>query len=211
MNCNIKEIFKPEALIASAKNEGLIKALINYSIIPVILGVILGVIALIGSLLAGDIVAGITALIVTPIVIAIGVSICALIINIIIFVGAKLVGGKAGFVEQTAKLSVIVKPLIALEVVIGIAMVISMALIILIIGIPLVIVVVAFAIAISMFSYHVMWIALKAIHQLDDMQLIKAITISSTLVVIVFGLAILAMIAIVGTALLALGSVIPMM
>ena len=208
MKCNIKEIFNPEALIASAKNEGLIKALINYSIIPAIMGLVVGILALIGSILTGNIMAGIIALIAMPIVIAIGVSVIALVINIFIFAGAKLVGGKAGFVEQTAKLSVIVKPIIALEVVIGIAVVISMLLSAILIGIPLLIVVIAFTIAIAMFLYHVLWIALKTIHQFNDMQLIKAMTISSTLIVIVSALV---TVAIVLMAIAAVSQIMPMM
>jgi hypothetical protein len=181
----LKEVFEPETLLMSVKNEGLVSALINYSIIPAIFGIIFGFIALIVSLFTGDIVSGIIALIIIPIVLVIAVSIIALIVNAIIYIGAKLVGTKTGFVEQTYKLSVVLLPMTIITIVLGIIGMLSGILSLFLIGIPLLMAVMAFSIALSMFSSYLIWTTLKTIHSMDNTKLIKAITVSSIIFVII--------------------------
>lgn len=184
MNFYLKELFEPENLMRSSSNEGIVSALKNYLIVPLIVSILVGLLSGIGIILAtGDMVTGIIAIFAAPISFAIMGSIGILLINLIVFIGAKLIGSQTSFSEQTYKLSLIALPLIIIQTAILILIGIGVATSFILIGIPILLAAYAVMYAVILFAYYAVWVSLREIHSFDNLQMIKAMVAA-----IVFGI-----------------------
>jgi hypothetical protein len=188
MEFYLKELFEPEQLVKNSKDEGHVPALINYLIIPVIALILAGL--GFGAFMAifGDVGAGIMSMIGLPVVGIIGWIFAVVIINVIIFIGAKILGSNTSFSEQMYKLSIIFLPasviLLGLYILQGIGMLLSAILI----GIPILLILLVIEFVFAIFLVYTTWAVLKEIHQFDNMQLIKSMTISLCIIGIVIAI-----------------------
>ena len=188
MVLNFDIFFNPEENLFSAlKKASYTKAIINYSAVPVILGILAGIVMLLLSVLAGDIVSGIISLIGIPIAIAVGITLFALIANILLFIGMKIVGGKASFKTQFFGLSLIALPMEVALTVAYILLGISFASIFILIGIVLFPIVYALVIALAMYVQYLSWVVIKEMHELSAKKQILGIAISLIIVMIIVG------------------------
>lgn len=188
MEFYLKELFEPENLMRSSGNEGILPALKNYLIVPLVVSILLGLLSGLAMMLfTGDIVSGIIAIIAAPIGLAITGSIMVLIINLTIFIGAKLVGSQTSFSEQTYKLSLIALPIIIIQTGLLILAGVGIATSFILIGIPILLVAYAIIYAFLLFVYHAVWVSVREIHSFDNIQLMKAMVVSIVVVAIILG------------------------
>ncbi|MDD3159678.1 MAG: hypothetical protein PHQ98_01790 [Candidatus ainarchaeum sp.] len=202
MEFYLKEIFEPENLINSVKNEGILAGLKNYLLVPMVGVILMALLTIIGSIFTGNIVAGVISAVVMVLLVAIVGSIAIIVGNFVFFIGAKLAGSKVSFSEQVYKLSVIALPIMVYLAIFLVVVIIGMvvlglittvlpvlsAIISLIMMVVVLLVLYPLAIAFMMFIYYIEWAVLKTIYSFDNKQLIKSVAISMAIVLLVISI-----------------------